>query len=90
MHPLESEKKENNGKGGFFLQVRHESESKGNNKLKPELFGLGKIGGYTHSDTDLGICSDHGVDPDPHRSTRIRTDPDLMLFMRKDSHRKGK
>ncbi len=62
------------------MQVRHEPESKGNNKLKPELFGLGKIGGYTHSDTDLGICSDHGVDPDPHRSTRIRTDPDLMCL----------
>ncbi len=61
------------------MQLRYESESKGNNKLKLELFGLKKIGGNTHSDTDLGVCSDHGVDPDPHRSTRIRTDPEFNV-----------
>ena len=61
--------------GKEVLQLRHESESKGNNKLKLELFGLEKIGGYTHSDTDLGVLfgpwgrsGSAQIHTDPHRS----------------------
>jgi hypothetical protein len=40
------------------------------------LFDLGK-GGNTHSETDLGVCSDYGGFPDPHRSTRACTDQEF-------------
>ncbi len=41
------------------------------------MFDFGKKGGNTHSETDLGVCSDYGGDPDPHRSTRTRTDQEF-------------
>jgi hypothetical protein len=64
------------GKEGFLITVRVGIKRK-NNMWSSNCSVLGKKGGNTHSDTDLGVCSDHGVDPDPHRSTRTRTDPEF-------------
>jgi hypothetical protein len=66
------------GKRGL-ITVRDGMERKENNILEPELSKkvqfLGKKYGNTHSDTDIRVCSDHSIDPDPHGSTPIRTDP---------------
>ena len=62
------------GKGRF--QLRYESESIWNNIWSSNCSIWGK-GGNTHSETDLGVCSDYGGDPDPHRSTRTRTDQEF-------------
>ena len=66
--------KEIRGKGSFLITVRV-----GINReiiFGVQIVRCGK-GGNTHSEPDLGVGSDHGVDPDPHRSTRTRTDPEF-------------
>ena len=67
--------KENKGEREFF-QLRYESESIWNNIWSSNCSIWGK-GGNTHSETDLGVCSDYGGDPDPHKSARTRTDQEF-------------
>ncbi len=76
-------------KGGL-ITVRVGMERKENNiwssNCQKRFHFLGKKSGNTHSDTDIRVCSDHGVDPDPHGSTRIRTDPLGSARIRSDPH----
>ena len=55
-------------KGGL-ITVRVGMERKENNiwrsNCQKMFHFLGKKCGNTHSDTDIRVCSDHGVDPDP-------------------------
>ncbi len=62
------------GKGSFLITVRVGINREIIFGVRIVRFGKGK---NTHSETDLGVCSDYGGDPDPHRSARTRTDQEF-------------